>query len=386
MRMPEVRKGRREVTQSLRIGVGKIKRFRRYGEIASRRHATPYVGWVGEGNLGDEAMFLAHRSLLAPLDLTSLPNISALGTQAVARLPWLRCPAICLGGGTLVANGHFRETLEGAMRAWPDAPVFTLGVGVEDPVYETGRRTDVAAELAAWEAPLRRFAQLTVRGPRSQETLRSIGIESTVVGDSALCLPGLVRRQREPGLVAVNVGEGDDQWGSDPAGFRRWAADLTRSLTRRGHRVLFVSTTRQDDEYLRSLAGEVGPGVELALARTPQETASHLSRCDVLIAHKLHAAILAAAVGVPAIALEYRPKCLDFQASVGRETFVMRTDELDAETLLGWVADSCDEPESQSQALDARVEELRIALRHAAETILRQVQAAADLRRATPSR
>jgi hypothetical protein len=40
---------------------------------------------------------------------------------------------------------------------------------------------------------------------------------------------------------------------------------------------------------------------------------------------------------VPAIALEYRPKCRDFQESVGRGEYVMRTDALDGALLGEWI-------------------------------------------------
>jgi len=49
---------------------------------------------------------------------------------------------------------------------------------------------------------------------------------------------------------------------------------------------------------------------------------------DLLIAVKLHAAVLASAANVPCVVLEYQPKCLDFAASIGWERFTIRTSHL----------------------------------------------------------
>ncbi|WP_051471557.1 polysaccharide pyruvyl transferase family protein [Patulibacter minatonensis] len=356
-------------TTRFRTRLGQVRRLPRYGELVRQRYATPYVGWVGERNLGDEAMYLAHRHLLPELRLTSLPNVLSAGPRLVAGMPWLTCPAVCLGGGTLVGNGHFRQTFESATAAWRGVPMFALGVGVEDPAYETGRRAGVTAEIEAWRALLGRFGHLSVRGPRSRDVLASIGIDAAVVGDSALSLPGIVRRERESGLVGVNVGVVDEQWGDDVEGFRAWIGGVVRSLVGRGHRILFVSTSGPDDEYMRELAAVFAPGSEVVPARDPREAASHLSRCEVLVAHKLHAAILAAAVDVPAIALEYRPKCRDFQESVDRGGFVMRTDALDADLLLGWIDDAVRDHPRQSAALRERVVALQGSLARAGADI-----------------
>lgn len=52
---------------------------------------------------------------------------------------------------------------------------------------------------------------------------------------------------------------------------------------------------------------------------------------DLLIAFKLHAAVLAAAVNTPFLSLAYRPKCLDFAASIDWQPYTLRTDVAAAE-------------------------------------------------------
>lgn len=364
------------VVAQARRRAGVARRNLRLARLPLGRAVTPYIGWTGEGNLGDEAMWAAHRELLPGLGLRPVPaHPSPALARAVARAPWLQGRAVCLGGGTLVGNGHFRSALETVLAAWPAAPRFTLGVGVEDPGYREGGRAGVAAELERWAPLLEAFAVVGVRGPLSRDALAGIGVSAEVVGDPALLLePSPAAPGAEPGLLGLNVGRVDDQWGHDETGFRRAVAGFARAAIADGWRVRLIPTWDQDAPVQAALAGELGPGVTAApFAGDPVAVLDELARCDVVVAHKLHACVLAAAGGTPPIALEYRPKCRDFQKSVGRGEFVMRTDRLDASTLLGWAREASERRAAQSAAMGERVGELRARLRGAAARVLTEV-------------
>lgn len=341
-----------------------------FGRFALRRSVAPYVGWVGEGNTGDEAMFLAHQKLFPSLDFLGVPASSSRNVaRMVGSLPWVRCQAVCLGGGTLIGNGHFRRALENTLAAWPEAPRFTVGVGVEDPSYRVGRRSGIVEELEAWRGLLEDFAYVGVRGPLSQAALSELGIAAEVVGDPALALRPPTRTPVE-GLLGLNVGTVDDQWGLDPEGFRRQIKELARGLLADGWQVLLVPTFTGDMGFQHALAAELGDGVQVAgPALGVRETLEQLARCELVIAHKLHAAVLAAAAGVPSIALEYRPKCRDFQESVGRGAYVMRTDELQPEVIREWAHETARHRARHAAALAARVETLRGRLSAAARHV-----------------
>jgi Polysaccharide pyruvyl transferase len=355
---------------NLRTRLGALRRNARFARFALRRSVTPYVGWLGEGNAGDEAMFQAHRELLPGLRFVGVPTTSTRGlTRAVGGIPWVRCQAVCLGGGTLVGNGHFRRTLENTLAAWPAAPRFTLGVGVEDPGYREGRRSGVVEELGQWTGLLRDFDHIGVRGPLSQAALSDLAIESEVVGDPALAL-SFPLRPPDDGVLGLNVGIVDDQWGVDPEAFARRVVELARGLVAEGWRLLLVPTFAPDARFQHELADELGDGVEVAGGGvTVPGVVEQLARCQLVIAHKLHAAVLAATVEVPAIALEYRPKCRDFQQSVGRGEYVMRTDQIDAGVMLEWVRTTADERARHAAELATHVATLRGRLSSAAARI-----------------
>jgi polysaccharide pyruvyl transferase WcaK-like protein len=84
-----------------------------------------------------------------------------------------------------------------------------------------------------------------------------------------------------------------------------------------------------------------------------------VSRCDVFTGVRLHAAVVAAAAHVPAIALEYQPKCRDFQASIGRERWLVRTDELTAGLLVDMTEELAGARSEHSRAVEEGIAPLR---------------------------
>ena len=342
---------------------------------ADARRRVAYVGWSGNGNLGDDAMIAAHRLLLPGWDVVQVPNHAGLTRLTDAALR--RVSVVCLGGGTLVLNGHFRETLERLLRAAPDAPRVVLGVGVEDLGFREGRRAGVGAEVEAWRPLLTQFDRVRVRGPLSAGTLDSTGIEAVVTGDPALALPpqspaahGVATGTTAGTRVGVNFGVTDDLWGGDHAAFRATAVAAVGRLVAAGHQVALLATTTEDHAHLTRVAAEcraAGTPVQGPNAVTLAALDTALAGCAVVVGEKLHALVLAARLGIPTLALEYRPKCRDFQLSVGRGDRVLRTSDLDVDTLVAFVTAGLAAAPTERAPLRAAVQERTTALGHAAE-------------------
>lgn len=333
----------------LRSGAGSL----RYAEFLKPGPAPlAYVGWTGHGNLGDEAMYIAHQHLLG----RRVVPIPASGAVSLAGLlaKGGRVGGVVLGGGTLIYNGYFREMLSSLLQACPDVPRFMLGVGVEDPTYTTGRRQRTAEEVVLWRGVLEQFETVRVRGPLSQAALAADGVRAEVTGDPALVMPlGGSRRGPAPRRVlGLNIGVTDDLWGEDEGALGRVCTDLVRTLVADGWRVQLITTTDDDAPVLQEIA-DAFDGEAVVGPNRPdmQSLMSALASCSVVVAEKLHAVVLAARIGIPGIALEYRPKCRDFQESVGRGEYVMRTDALDLQRLAAMVREVESDRERQSREL-----------------------------------
>jgi polysaccharide pyruvyl transferase WcaK-like protein len=77
---------------------------------------------------------------------------------------------------------------------------------------------------------------------------------------------------------------------------------------------------------------------------------------------KLHSVVFASSVYVPALMLEYDPKCRDFQALLGREEHTVRVDRLDAADLIERVEGLALRRDEEQEALLRRVGEIRAGL------------------------
>lgn len=87
-----------------------------------------------------------------------------------------------------------------------------------------------------------------------------------------------------------------------------------------------------------------------------------LARCRIFIGERLHSIILASALGVPSVALEYRPKVADFQSSIAREAFTLRTDKATAGAILELAIELSDRYEHHSILTLQSVNKLRSTL------------------------
>jgi polysaccharide pyruvyl transferase WcaK-like protein len=279
-----------------------------------REEVVGYIGWTGHGNLGDEAMFSAIRQLLPRVSLQPFERNTRRRLFSTAPIAGgSRFSAVVLGGGTLINRGYL-PIAEAALSLGVDVSSFGTGVG------SCGFAGRVDEDISAWAPLLRRFKRIGVRGPRSAEALRRIGIERVeVVGDPALALT-LDRPQPPPtdGAYALNVAMPDASHPAFPSALVM--AEIARAvsrLERLGLHAIPIALCEEDIGPTTQALSEVRGGHEpVALASNPMELFQLLKRCRFLLGVRLHAAVLACCAGVPPISIGYRDKCADFMDSM----------------------------------------------------------------------
>jgi polysaccharide pyruvyl transferase WcaK-like protein len=349
----------------------RLRRAARYARGLSSRRRAAYLGWLFHDNMGDEARLAAYRLAFPRCEFVEVPDRLQRLSGPARRLTASR--AIALGGGTLIGRHAYREAFERLSAAAPSAPAFMLGTGVEDPAFHGDSEPEMRAELERWAELLGRFVSVDVRGPRSRELLAELGVESTVVGDPALLL-GDERESAPPGgrLLGVNLSLSMDIWGARPDAFLDAVASGLEPLVRAGWRLRFVPLWPPDADSARALQERLGVEVEVAegYLSLPALLES-LRECRAFVGQKLHSVILASAVQVPSVMLEYHPKCRDFQRSIERERWTLRTDALSGEELAEMVEEIDADCESQRRQVFEAVSGLRGRLRESAERTLR---------------
>jgi Uncharacterized conserved protein len=326
-----------------------------------------YVGWSGRGNLGDDAIFEAVRSRLVPADLVEVPLYpKEIGTfLARGARAELRTARPLLGGGTVIGRMNWRVHLRTALLLARRRPAVMIGAGVEDPTFSGRHSFGSERELRRWRRVLEEFDRVTVRGPHSQELLAQAGIPSEVVGDPALLLEPARAVDPDDRTIGVALGFGDDLWGHSQDAVVQAVGAAVRELVGRGWRVHFFVVNAEDREHAVScarLAGLDPSRTAFLPAAEPEVFLDQVGRCTVVVGQRLHAVVLAAGAFVPAVMVEYQPKCRDFMASIGRTDWLVRTDRITKTDILERVVAAAETRGAQAAQIELAVNELRCRL------------------------
>jgi len=272
-------------------------------------------GYLGMGNLGDEAIFAAIAEGLAwrrhqvealsgdPAETRALHGVAA--ARRLIGLPWAlgRAEALVSGGGGLLQDGTSRRSLRyylGVIRAARASGlrvvVFAQSIG---PLSPAGRRM-VARAL--------RGLPVAVRDVPSQQLLDELGIASTLVADAALALPLPAERPRG-GLLLVPR--------ADVADAREGLATLARERLAAGEQVEVLALQRGADELDADRIVAEAPGTERLRAAGPAEALALCARAGKVVSVRLHGLVFAARAGVPHLGVAYDPKVRGFVSHSG---------------------------------------------------------------------
>ena len=141
-----------------------------------------YIGWLGHGNLGDEAIFWAFKELFKRVQFRDYPYIGKI----LKKFPGL-VDYIFLGGGTLIGNyPMYLDTARMLIDAFPKAKRIAFGTGVRNPVFW---KNNMKSSLKEWVELLNEFDFVSVRGPLSSGILQDYGLDASkihIIGDPAL--------------------------------------------------------------------------------------------------------------------------------------------------------------------------------------------------------
>ena len=271
--------------------------------------------------------------------------------------------AVVVGGGNLLTDTdlNFPMKLAGALGevARVGLPVAVHAVGVNHRWSRAGHHLFVRALCAA---PL---ITATVRDQRSQRAWHDLLEPYGLPGAGLAGDPGLLAVRhfdpapRNPTGEGVRVGlcitsplaVRYHASGLPPTvDFAIWYQTAARALAAAGlHVVLFTNGSPEDRAFL-ARHGAVwcaAPGdddlplphpVTIAPAfATPAELVGFIATCDVIIAHRMHACIVAHSFAIPAIGLKWDVKLESFFALAGRESCIADCADLDPGTLVALV-------------------------------------------------
>lgn len=328
-----------------------------------------YVGWVGMDNIGDEALFMAHEHLFAPLKIKVFWEWLA---RVAVKHPLYRFGV--LGGGSLICGGtRYLKEIQTMLRN--DLPVFCLGTGVN--LSQGGDEKKATHELDQWIDVLSSFEFVGVRGPLSKEFLDRAGFEkSEIVGDSALSLAkdNYVRKKAHR-VLGINVSTTHLHECSKQKLLEK-ISHVARVLIEKGWRVVWFPCWCKDEHLINELASNYSPAHSKIVTRwrsTPEYIRA-TEECDVFIGEKLHSVVLAMLTRTPSIMIEYHPKCRDFMMSMGNGKFCFRPAEIEPHMLIATVVQLYEQLSEYQEAIDQRVLDFASRQRKIANNVMKRLE------------
>ena len=314
---------------------------------------TECVSWRWNGNLGDDLIWAAQEDMFG--------HVLTLGQ-------WLDSPqALLIGGGTFIPKIPMNPDLARLSRAVPSA---VFSTGVDDPRF-WGTQA-----IPMWKDVLASAEYIGVRGPASVEWLVDLGFPEDRlewVGDAALWFADRTTvRSAFRGRLAVNVGTTFGRlYGNDEAGLIEMVVAALRRLSDSGWEITLVCAWQPDDEVL----DQVSAGVPVLAVKHWHDdwgrALDEVDEYDLVLAEKLHVAVVAACRGVPFVALGYRSKVTDFCRSLAWDEYMLRTDLLTSEEIVGRLEGLAEDVPGYSVRLQGSVRRVRKRLEGGVRRVVR---------------
>jgi polysaccharide pyruvyl transferase WcaK-like protein len=316
-------------------------------------------GWQGRDNLGDEALFIAYRTLFENYGFLSYRKPS--GVLKMVHSMSRPAQVAVLAGGTLINRGGTSlAVLRECLDVCKDG--FIFGSGVADPAFWNGR-PNWRDDLKAWKPVLERCRYVGVRGPRSREILQDNGVEAEVIGDPVIALTdpaAPANGDRAPASLGLNLGHSFGHLWGDEDSIKREFSKVAKCARHAGWKVRWFVVWPSDREITLQAARDSETDAEvLEVYDDPKAFMDLVRSSTVFVGMKLHAVVLATCAYVPSLMVEYRPKCRDYMQSIDQDAWTVRADHFRSDDVWDRVTDLSARRETCSRDLSERIGRLR---------------------------
>ncbi len=314
-----------------------------FGYFFSKKKKAIYIGCIGQGNLGDEAVYVAIQKLLKEkIHLYPISYAKPSSGRYLRRWLFQSPELIILGGGTIIKkkkSESYLKLFSEYHNSYPKAKLIVYGAGVADPILaaQIGFSTDVPG----WKAILNKCSFISVRGNISKAILQEdwrIAPEINILHDPAIFFKrNTLKKKRKQKRIGINfcniIGR---VYGLNQSSIELFANSLVVKLITEGWEVFLYPTAKSDIGYMKKIFGaEIISKIEIYNDFEDIEMSlSFLEGLDVFVGQRLHSVIFSAITYTPFHAIEYESKTSDFLNSLGLKNVTSRTDELEVNQVM----------------------------------------------------
>lgn len=296
-----------------------------------------YLGWIGFQNLGDEALFDAISKLMKPVEALQILNYYKKG-KFIEKLAEKFCyEGVMLGGGTLINSVSYLKKLSYFQKK--GFKTFVFGAGVLDPKFYSNF-DEYPNVMENWVDCLRACDFVSVRGPLSKKILSEYGFQDAkICGDPVFFFAEEKLTIKNRGkTIGINVGttlHGKCLYGNSDEDVILFIKKLVKVLVKLGYRIKLFPVFQGDIQAAKDVLHDSPENTTIVADYLDLKSyMQSLDDVDFFIGEKLHSVIIALCKHIPSIMLAYRPKCLDLMSSLELDEFVVKTDELEVDSVI----------------------------------------------------
>jgi polysaccharide pyruvyl transferase WcaK-like protein len=267
--------------------------------IFSRKKKFIYYGFLGDGNFGDEMVFMATKKLFNGSIIIPYQRHMPLITKLYCKLYTGSIDGIIVGGGTLIrgfiADKNYYEKLVSLGK-----PVFYHGTGADEELLDN----------VFWPALFRGDYYGGVRGPQSQIVLRKLGFSFKQLGDAALCLEGSKMNVKKKKHIIINFGT--HKAIKDLLYSRNQITKFLKSEAVKDYILIYLPLHSIDHKLGLSLQSDINRLIVLDIAKSYKDTLDVISEAEFCVGERLHFVVMSVLAKTSFVSINYNEKHVDF--------------------------------------------------------------------------
>lgn len=308
-----------------------------------------YLGWLGQGNVGDDVLFEVFKSLFYQnIDRKHYKyeyDIDSVYYETGYKTNIRDYDLVVLGGGSLFGLNYWLDRCQEAQGY--GIPTTSWGTGIDGFYTSKEDLTGIVHVFTENQKKqlldvAKKMIYVSIRGPYTKELMVSTGVGANLiheVGDPAL----LYENQWANALpedkqkIVVNWGTSNNNiFGTDEERVEEQLEIVIQILLNRGYSISLYPIWTKDIAHVKKLGSKFTEGKLTIIDEVydAKGLVNFIGKHYFSINMKLHANILSAAMNRPFISLAYRGKCFDFAESVGCRDLTVSTAEVHAGMIL----------------------------------------------------